>query len=80
MSLLSDTTLQRRHVGHSLVNTARSRSYAVWQAILAQLFTPSTRSEERMSLDTESHWHWSNPVNFIPGFVLLVILVIGILL
>lgn len=80
MSLLSYTTMHSRRVGHSLVNTARNRSYVVWQAIQTQLFTPNNESDLRMSLDTESHWRWSNPVNIIPGVILLVILVIGILL
>ena len=78
MSLRSYTTMHSRRVGYSMVNTARNRSYAAWQAIQAQRFTPG--SDVRMSLDTESHWRWSNPVNLIPGLILLVILVIGILL
>jgi hypothetical protein len=46
----------------------------------AQLFNPTDESTTRMALDTESHWRWSNPVNLLPGVVLLLILVIGILL
>lgn len=80
MSLLSQTTMHSRRVGHSLIHAGRSRSNAAWQALQAQIFTPSDESEWHMPLDTESHWHWSNPVNLLPGLILLLMLVIGILL
>lgn len=40
-------------------------------AELAEYLTTSTPFGSHMPLDTMLHWHWRNPLNIIPAFILL---------
>lgn len=79
MSLLSPRSIPSRE-RHTIVARARNRGDAVRRAIYAQRFNPNDERESRMLLDTESHWRWSNPAIYLPGLILLLFLVLGMLL
>jgi hypothetical protein len=49
---------------------------------LLEYFTTSKPFGSHMPLDTVLHWDWRNPLNIIPGFILLlfVLTVIGLII
>lgn len=43
-----------------------------------EYFMASTPFGSHMPLDTQMHWNWSNPLNVIPAFMLLLFLLTAI--
>ena len=80
MSLLSPTPMRHGSERQTLVDGARSSDSGERRSIYAQLFASDDERDLRMMLDTESHWHWSNPAVYLPGLILLLFLVLGMLL
>ncbi len=80
MALLSHTlTRRRRGLGQAdqRLNNQQRRQRP---SFFAELFNASSGIGSHMPLDTESHWRWNDPVNLLPGLVLLLLLLIGIML
>ena len=67
----SDTLEARARTGgpRGPFNTTGTAAQSLLERYAAQVNHGS-----HMPLDTTTHWHWRNPLNIIPGFVLLLAL------
>ncbi len=79
MALLSHTSTRRRRGLHAN-QELNSQQPGQRSSFFAELFNTTSSVGSHMPLDTESHWRWNDPVNLLPGLVLLLLLLVGIML